>query len=113
MSSRRSWKMPAGSSGSARLPMAFRRDILLIYKEILANIVRHADAKHVEIRTSIRGGRFLLTVSDDGRGFDSSAKHSGNGLASMQRRARQWGATIEIAGVPGKGTAITLDTKIP
>jgi ligand-binding sensor domain-containing protein/signal transduction histidine kinase len=99
--------------GSAHLPMTFRRDILLIYKEVLANIVRHADAKHVEIHASIHSGRFLLTVTDDGRGFDSSAPLPGNGLASMQRRARQWGGTLEIAGAPGKGTIVKLNAKIP
>ncbi|MBP1656491.1 MAG: hypothetical protein H6Q31_1092 [Bacteroidetes bacterium] len=100
-------------SASVRLPMQFRRDIVLIFKEILSNIVHHADAKNVVVDAGISGGRFRLTVEDDGRGFDVSAPSSGNGLATMRRRAQQVRGTLDIRSAPGKGTSITLDAKIP
>jgi signal transduction histidine kinase len=98
---------------ATHLPMAFRRDVVLIYKEILSNIVHHAAAGHVAIRISVHGGRFLILVSDDGKGFDTSQPSTGNGLSTMQRRAAQLGGTIAIRSTPGKGTEVTLDAKIP
>jgi ligand-binding sensor domain-containing protein/signal transduction histidine kinase len=100
-------------SATVRLPMQFRRDIVLVFKEVLSNIVHHAGAKNVAVRVGIDGGRFRLTVEDDGRGFDVSAPSSGNGLATMRRRAQQVGGTLDIRSMPGKGTIITMDAKIP
>jgi len=98
---------------ATRLPMAFRRDIVLVYKEILSNIVRHAEAGKVEIRVGATAGRFQMVISDNGKGFDASLPQSGNGLSTMRRRAQQLGGTIDIRSAPGNGTLITLDAKIP
>jgi ligand-binding sensor domain-containing protein/signal transduction histidine kinase len=96
-----------------RLPMAFRRDVLLLYKEILSNIVRHAEATRVEICVGIQAGHLKLSVTDNGRGFNSSLPSNGNGLSTMRRRALQIGGTIEIHSEPKKGTAVTLEANIP
>jgi signal transduction histidine kinase len=93
--------------------MAFRRDVVLVYKEILSNIVRHAGAHHVAIRIDLHSGKLRLIVSDDGGGFDAAQPSAGNGLATMRRRAQQLGGTVEIEGSPGKGTVVTLEAKIP
>ncbi|HTY00428.1 MAG TPA: two-component regulator propeller domain-containing protein [Bacteroidota bacterium] len=98
---------------STRLPMAFRRDVLLLYKEILGNIVRHAEAKHVEICVGVHGGRLRLTVADDGKGFDPSCPPPGNGLTTMRRRANQLAGNLDIRSEMHKGTTISLDAKIP
>jgi ligand-binding sensor domain-containing protein/signal transduction histidine kinase len=98
---------------SVRLPMTFRRDVLLLYKEILSNIVRHAEASHVDIRVCVDGGRLRLSVTDNGKGFDASLPSNGNGLSTMRRRAQQLGGTIDISSNPLKGTAVSLEAKIP
>jgi len=98
---------------TTHLPMAFRRDIVLIYKEILCNIVHHAAAGKVAIHMGVNGGHLQLKVSDDGRGFDTSQPSTGNGLSTMQRRAAQIRGNITFRSTPGKGTEVTLDAKIP
>jgi signal transduction histidine kinase len=61
----------------------------------------------------VNGGRLTLSVTDDGKGFDTSVPSNGNGLCTMRRRARQLGGTIEIRSELMKGTTIVLDAKIP
>lgn len=100
-------------SVSKKLPMTFRRDLVLIYKELLSNIVRHASAKNISIWVGDHEGRLSLRISDDGRGFDPQRPSSGNGLITMRRRASQIGATLDIRSEPGKGTTATLSVKLP
>ncbi|MEK9138010.1 MAG: triple tyrosine motif-containing protein, partial [Bacteroidota bacterium] len=88
-----------------------RRHIFLIYKEILNNIVKHAQCSNVEIRLERQGGRFRMTVSDNGVGFNLQQRCAGNGLKNLQTRAAGIGAKLDIASSPGQGTRITLETK--
>jgi ligand-binding sensor domain-containing protein/signal transduction histidine kinase len=98
---------------STLLPMAFRRDLVLIFKEILSNVVHHAFATSVQIRFGMLHGRYHLMVCDDGKGFDAARPHEGNGLMTMRRRAAGLGATLSIQSGAGTGTTIMLEGKIP
>jgi signal transduction histidine kinase len=60
----------------------------------------------------VQGGRLTLRVADDGRGFDRSQAHEGNGLTTMTRRAAELGGRTEIASPPGGGTVVTLDVPL-
>ena len=104
-----------GSMHGERLPLDFKRDLFLIYKEILNNIVKHAEAQNVTIRIETRRGRLSVKIADDGRGFDRNREdfRLGYGLISLERRAQALGARIEIKSEPGKGTAIELNGRIP
>jgi signal transduction histidine kinase len=84
-----------------------RRNIFLIVKESLNNIVKHAEARNVTLRLEMDGGYCALTVQDDGKGMRSAAS-SGNGLANMKKRATEMGATFDIQGVEGKGTILSI-----
>jgi signal transduction histidine kinase/streptogramin lyase len=95
------------------LPMALRRDLVLIYKEILSNIVRHAEATRVEIRFAMDHGRYTLEVRDNGKGFDTAHPPDGNGLMTMKRRAAEVGGTLVLHSGPGRGTKVVLSGKIP
>jgi signal transduction histidine kinase len=53
-------------------------------------------------------GAVQIVIADDGRGFDSSAVHPGNGLANLQLRARQAGGTLAVESDAGKGTRVTV-----
>lgn len=102
-----------GPTAQVRLPMTFRRDLVLTFKEILSNIVRHADADKVEIEIAVHRRRFRLEVRDNGKGFDPQAHSGGNGLATLRRRAAAMGAHLEIRSASGQGTAVCLDVKLP
>lgn len=88
--------------------MERRRNVFLIYKEALHNVVTHAQAETVAITVSNGEGTFPLTVQDDGVGFDPETVAGGHGLKNMQRRADELGARLEIRSHPGEGTTISL-----
>jgi signal transduction histidine kinase len=94
------------------LSMAFMRNALLIFKEALHNVVKHARAREVVIRISNDAGIFVLEIADDGSGFDEAAIQPGNGLASMRRRARSTGGELTIDRSASGGTRILFVAKM-
>ncbi|HSQ75048.1 MAG TPA: ATP-binding protein, partial [Bacteroidota bacterium] len=98
---------------SLRLPLNFRRRFFLIYKEALNNILRHAQAKRVVLTIRRESRMLVMTVADDGIGFDTRDGSQGNGLLNMQHRARSLGGELTLASAPGVGTTVTLRAAIP
>lgn len=97
-----------GLNLSRRLTLGFRENVFLMYKEILTNVAKHAEASSVEICLKELPRDWELTIRDDGAGFDPSAPVTGNGLQNLRRRAEKIGATVHIASLPGKGATVTL-----
>jgi two-component system, NarL family, sensor histidine kinase UhpB len=96
-----------------------RRNIFLIYKEALHNILKYAACQHVIVAISKSGNLLSLSVQDDGRGFDAIAfeegrgnAYNGNGLKNIKARAMEMNASFGIASEIGKGTSIELQIKI-
>jgi ligand-binding sensor domain-containing protein/signal transduction histidine kinase len=85
-----------------------RRQLLLIFKETLTNVARHAQAQHIQVEIKLVGSDLHLRVQDDGRGFDLQNNASGHGLHSLRQRAGELRAQLEITSVPGKGTTVEL-----
>ncbi len=81
-----------------------------IAQETLQNVVKHADASRVEVTLAPDGDAVVLTVSDDGAGFDPSTAGGLTtfGLASMHERASLLGATLLVTSSPGEGTSIAV-----
>ena len=104
------------SARDAELGANVRREVFLIFKEIINNIVRHSGCGHVNIAFDLDGDDLVLTVQDNGKGFDASqtlrrtapTTRGGNGLPNMERRAREMGGRFEIASQPGEGTIVAL-----
>jgi signal transduction histidine kinase/ligand-binding sensor domain-containing protein len=84
-----------------------RREVLLIFKEAVNNVARHSGATAATIDLAAAHGDLNVTVSDNGRGFDSVAGPNGNGLASMRRRAERLGGTLSVRATAG-GTSVQL-----
>jgi signal transduction histidine kinase len=86
-----------------------------IFQEALTNVVRHAHASAVRVHLTEERGVFRLRVSDNGRGITRAERANGGsiGLLGMRERAMQAGAALEIAGVPGKGTVVTVSVPLP
>ena len=99
---------------STHLPLEHRRDFFLIYKEALNNTAKYAQASHVWVHLQRKDAALLLTIQDDGIGFDTHQQlvrhHSigGNGLKNMTLRAEKMGGTLTIVSAPGQGTTVTL-----
>jgi signal transduction histidine kinase len=83
-------------------------------RELLINVVKHAQAKHVLVHLKNSSDRMKIIVEDDGIGFDPEAAiqsgplNSGFGLFSIQERMADLGGALEIASEPGKGCKATL-----
>jgi signal transduction histidine kinase len=88
-----------------------RRQVFLIFKECVHNVIRHANCTHVEIEVRVGGGGLVVEVRDNGMGFEPLDATDGHGLASMRDRARQLEGTIDVAADDG-GTAVTLDVPL-
>ena len=82
--------------------------IYRVAQEALTNVTRHAGATIVELVVAQTNGEVELRVSDDGRGFDPTARGRGLGLVGMAERARLVGGELDVRSAPGGGTTITL-----
>jgi glucose-6-phosphate-specific signal transduction histidine kinase len=94
-----------------KLNPEMRRDVFLIFKEAINNIVRHAECAQATIELRIEGSWLVLSVSDDGKGFDATVADEGQGLSSMRRRAESFGGRLEIISAQLGGTTLIL--KVP
>ncbi|HEY0347624.1 MAG TPA: two-component regulator propeller domain-containing protein [Pyrinomonadaceae bacterium] len=97
---------PAGQNLS--LGANLRREIFLIFKEALNNIVRHAAAQRVRIDLSVDQRQLFLQISDNGKGFNVADEKEGHGLLSMKSRSRDIGAKFGFTSVAGEGSTVTL-----
>lgn len=88
--------------------------VFRIFQEALANAGQHSNAAHVEVDLQVSEGHLVLSVSDDGAGFDVADGHregarvGGFGVVGMRERARLIGAELEIDSRPGKGTRVSV-----
>jgi signal transduction histidine kinase len=84
--------------------------VFRIFQEALTNVLRHAQATRIDVTIEEEAGDLLLTIRDNGRGIQHSEKTSTSalGLLGMRERAHLIGGRIEIVGVDGKGTTVTL-----
>lgn len=101
--------------GEIVLDSNVRREIYLIFKEAVNNIAKHARADEVSISLDIAGDDVTFEIRDNGVGFDMSNPEgedaddvSGNGLASMRRRALANGGVAVVESVPGEGTVVRV-----
>jgi signal transduction histidine kinase/ligand-binding sensor domain-containing protein len=95
----------------APLPAGVETELLRIAQEALANALKHAEARHIEVRLCYEGGGVKLSVSDDGRGFEpdqapgAGAGHFG--LVGLRERAARLGP-LTISSRPGEGTRVEV-----
>lgn len=89
----------------ATLPAAVEVAAYRIGLEAMANVLRHAEADHCEVRLRVDDSDLLLEVSDDGRGLPADGRR-GVGLRSMQERAGELGGACDIAPRPEGGTTV-------
>jgi len=87
--------------------------VFRIFQEVLTNVLRHAQATHVRFVMQEDGDEFRLTITDNGRGITKEEKSGARslGLLGMRERAYLVGGTVDISGIKGTGTVVTL--KVP
>ena len=101
-----------GFKDDSRLPRELETACFRITQEALTNVARHAHAVNVSVQLERHRERMLLTIMDDGVGFDianlrkSASETSGLGLRGMEERALAVGGYIEIDSASGRGTRV-------
>jgi signal transduction histidine kinase len=99
---------------SLRLPPSIHHLLLRIAQQALFNAQQHAKASRLDVRLEATGNQLVLTVADDGLGFDPSCVPAGHfGLEGMQARAKILGASLQIDSAPGQGTRINVRMPVP
>jgi signal transduction histidine kinase len=90
------------------LPDAHKTCIYRVVQEALHNCSRHAQARNVRVVVSQGTAKILLSVEDDGRGFDA-LRVRGLGLVGMQERVHHLGGEFEVHSEPGGGTRVAVE----
>ncbi len=83
-----------------------------IAQEALQNVARHAQAKTVHVELRQNADRLVLSVHDDGIGFDMENVR-GLGTVGMEERLRQIGGVLRVTSQPGRGTTVVAEVSIP
>ena len=99
-------------AGAAHCAPEAEGEVLRVAEEALNNALRHAEAERIELRMEARDGRLIVTVADDGVGFDPADRALRSrrlGLTSMEERARALGGNLAVSSRPGEGTTVTLE----
>jgi signal transduction histidine kinase len=97
----------AAGGVSDELPEEFKTCIYRVVQEALHNVARHAVASSVRIVAQQGPGRLLLSIQDDGQGFDVK-RSRGLGLLGMEERVAHLGGTLQLTSEPGRGALISV-----
>jgi signal transduction histidine kinase len=91
------------------LDSRLRHGIFLAFKEVLNNVVRHAQATEVELAIGVVDQELKIAVADNGRGFQGAGANPGSdGVTGMKQRMQKLGGDCRIHSEPGRGTTVEL-----
>jgi two-component system, NarL family, sensor histidine kinase UhpB len=91
-----------------QVPMVIGRNLYLIVKEAINNLVKYAEAEKAKVEISMDQNTILATIQDNGKGFDTENQNNRNGIKNMQARAIEAGGKLKISSELQKGTLIQL-----
>lgn len=95
---------------SVKLPMEYKQNLFMIFKEALNNAIKHSKCKKITIEADIVKDKLLLSLSDDGNGIEQHRLDAGNGIRNMKSRAKAIGGNLEIIS-GSEGTALNFKGK--
>jgi len=93
---------------NSMLPAAVAIHLNKILQEAVQNILKHSKATVIRYQIQSTGQPLVITLSDNGCGFDESTVRKGNGLSNMRWRAAEAGAEIVLTSVPGQGSSLRI-----
>ena len=98
----------AAETSSDDYPDAYKTCIYRVVQEALNNCSRHSEAHTVRIRVEEKSGRLMLSIQDDGKGFDFK-QNKGMGLLGIQERVANLGGTCQVHSALGGGTLLQVE----
>lgn len=102
----------SGKMQDIKLDLNQRKEVFLLFKESINNIIKHAGDTTVAIRLLARNRQLVLEVQDNGKGFDEDKVKRGNGLYNLVARTQQVKGSLQIKSKPGEGTFIRFTLPI-
>jgi signal transduction histidine kinase len=102
------------NASEAPVGHALATAVFRIFQEALTNVVRHANAKHVEVHVEVTGDALALEVRDDGVGIspEAAASPTSLGLLGMRERAHRFGGTVSVQRATPSGTLLALRVRL-
>ncbi len=94
------------------ISMEVRRNLYLIGKEAINNLVKYANATTATIRFERQGNNLTVLIEDNGRGFDPAAASTRTGQTSMRERAEAMLGRLEVASGDNQGTTLRLSVPL-
>lgn len=85
------------------------RHLFSVVKETMQNVVKHSEATRFQLNISISEKQLQITMKDNGKGFDTNTKFSGNGLKNMQSRIESIGGNLQLQSHNGVEITIVVD----
>jgi signal transduction histidine kinase len=89
-----------------------KRHMFLFFKEALNNVARHSGATRVELAATVDDHKAVLTVRDNGCGFNPRKARQGIGMISQRMRAREVRGTFNLLSAPGQGATVELEVPL-
>jgi len=95
------------------IPPEVRHHVFLAFKEAVNNVVKHAQATEARVKLQLEPGRFILSVTDNGRGLgDLSGKKLRNGLKNMRKRLADVQGEFDLSPGAGGGTVVKFNVPV-
>lgn len=94
------------------VPDSLKTPIFRISQEAMNNIAKYSQASLVNLSLRKEDNKILLTIQDNGQGFDTSTVRRGLGLSTMKERAQLSGGSFDLESAMGKGTTIRVSWTI-
>jgi signal transduction histidine kinase len=93
--------------GDPEIPVTAQEALVSISREALNNVIKHSGADEVDVILKVDAHEMILSITDNGRGFDPAIGHPGHfGVHSMRERAAVVGASLDLLSTPGMGAQV-------
>lgn len=99
-------------SDDIKLPMEYKQNLLLMFKEAINNAIKHSSCKKIILEALYKDHTIEIMLKDDGIGFDSKLVNYGNGIRNMKNRADRLKGSLKVNSEKGKGTSIIFSGKL-
>ena len=98
---------------SVAIAASVRREVYLIFKEAVNNLVRHSACTRAEVEISVERSSLNVQIDDNGKGLCERRNNTGTGLQSMKERAHRIGASIDFTAGEDGGLRIVFHVPMP
>lgn len=93
------------------LPLPGSEKPIILFRmiqEVINNIIKHAAANTINLEAQKENDRLVITIQDNGKGFNTQAVSAGSGLRNLEKRSKMINAELSVSSEPGKGTCVTI-----